>query len=203
MNTDGFKIYNKQFNITPSLIKSLKKSVKKKYAFIFNTPRNDFKRCQSSIRKNAPKQVKQFLCEIETFCKAEMPDLKLVEPVLILSKSGCKKQRLHTDYEPTTELISCPDEHFPCSILIALEPFTNLYVCKSSIRHWEKLNETFQEDKIILMPGDAVIFRGDLFHAGSEYHCENIRLHCYLDSALINRVSNRTWYVPKSFKIYQ
>jgi|LakMenEpi03Aug12_release.lakeMendotaPanAssembly.Ray.scaffolds.fasta_scaffold5816299_1 hypothetical protein len=48
-----------------------------------------------------------------------------------------------------------------------------------------------------LNKGDIFIFRGDLVHAGSSYKKSNIRLHCFLDSSLVHRDSNRTWKVKQ------
>lgn len=34
-------------------------------------------------------------------------------------------------------------------------------------------------------PGDIIIFRGDLIHAGSEYdYDDNLRIHCYYDTKI-------------------
>lgn len=43
------------------------------------------------------------------------------------------------------------------------------------------------EVTLTLNPGDLVIFRGDLGHAGAKYTAENVRGHVYLDSAVIER----------------
>jgi hypothetical protein len=50
---------------------------------------------------------------------------------------------------------------------------------------------------LILQAGDAVLFRGDLVHAGSEYSKANVRLHIYLDSPVVPRDPNRTWIIYK------
>ena len=54
-----------------------------------------------------------------------------------------------------------------------------------------------EPNKIELSSGDAIIFRGDLVHAGAEYESENIRIHCYIDSKLVPRNPNRTWIIHK------
>jgi ectoine hydroxylase-related dioxygenase (phytanoyl-CoA dioxygenase family) len=46
-----------------------------------------------------------------------------------------------------------------------------------------------------LQPGDAVLFRGDLVHAGAAYKSDHLRMHCYLDSAAVKRAANATWLI--------
>ena len=50
---------------------------------------------------------------------------------------------------------------------------------------------------LLLEPGDAVVFRADVVHAGAEYDSENIRIHCYLDSPLVPRDPNRTFIIQE------
>jgi ectoine hydroxylase-related dioxygenase (phytanoyl-CoA dioxygenase family) len=51
------------------------------------------------------------------------------------------------------------------------------------------------EHKLLALDaGDILLFRSDLVHAGSAYTEDNLRLHAYLDSPFVKRITNRTWY---------
>ena len=66
---------------------------------------------------------------------------------------------------------------------------TSLAGCQEQIS-----TENFPTKKIInLERGDALIFRGDLIHAGSAYEMDNVRLHCYLDVPGTKRNHDQTF----------
>jgi hypothetical protein len=54
----------------------------------------------------------------------------------------------------------------------------------------------FEPTKVVLHKGDALLFRGDLTHAGSAYDLSNTRVHVYLDTN-VKRVENRSWIISK------
>jgi ectoine hydroxylase-related dioxygenase (phytanoyl-CoA dioxygenase family) len=100
-----------------------------------------------------------------------------------------------------------PENHskMPLLCLIALEPNTYLDVWENSTR-LITLSEQILKDilypdmflnRLCLQPGDVLIFRPDLIHAGSSYSEENLRLHVYLDSLEITRPANRTFIINK------
>ena len=115
--------------------------------------------------------------------------------VVIQSKAGCEEQPAHTDYAPQAGL---SDDQMPLALLLAVMPNTRLHVWPRSIRLTADSSGTVEpiaKQTIELEPGDAVLFRGDLVHAGAAYGEDNIRMHCYLPSAEIKRPSNSTWLV--------
>lgn len=83
----------------------------------------------------------------------------------------------------------------PLAVLIALEKRTTLNVWPKAIRNLQGVDNPIKSKLISLNPGDMLIFRGDLVHAGSKYKDENVRLHAYLDSPLIDRINNRTFII--------
>lgn len=98
--------------------------------------------------------------------------------VAIQSLPGCEGQPAHTDYPP---MPGQADADVPLAVLVALMPDTRLCVWPQSRRPKE----------VHLLPGDVLVFRGDLVHAGAAYANENVRLHCFLGE----HHSNRTWLV--------
>ena len=52
-----------------------------------------------------------------------------------------------------------------------------------------------------IFPFPFQIFRGDVWHAGVGYPMENIRLHLYIESPLVQRQENRLFYQPLPKKL--
>ena len=89
---------------------------------------------------------------------------------ILRSDEGCQQQPFHRDYDPN-QCKQLSDEQIPLAALIALERGTSL-LCKVAGR----------EKRLSIPKGSALVFRGDLIHAGSAYDDENHRLHVYIDS---------------------
>jgi hypothetical protein len=115
--------------------------------------------------------------------------------VVIQSKAGCQEQPAHTDYEPQAEL---DVDQIPLALLLAVMPDTKLHVWPRSIglsADVSRITGPIAKQTIELDPGDAVLFRGDLVHAGAAYSSDHLRMHCYLDSAAAKRSANTTWLI--------
>jgi hypothetical protein len=119
--------------------------------------------------------------------------------VLLASDPGCARQAAHQDYVPDDTLLSTPDCSLPLLFLLALEGDTALDVWPGSHRfRGADTTERIDRTTLRLEPGDAVLFRGDLIHAGSAYEtAPNCRIHVYLDHPAVPRAPNRTWIVRK------
>jgi ectoine hydroxylase-related dioxygenase (phytanoyl-CoA dioxygenase family) len=116
--------------------------------------------------------------------------------VLLASDPGCVRQAAHQDYVPDDTLRSVTDDAMPLLFLLALEDNTMLDVWPGS--HRPSGATRIRRETLCLDPGDAVLFRGDLVHAGSAYETvPNCRVHVYLDHPLVPRTPNRTWIVSK------
>lgn len=96
----------------------------------------------------------------------------ITEVYALKSLAGCPEQPKHADSAPEASLRHKDPTDVPLAVLCAVEPNTKLKVWQFDKR------ATF----IVLQPGDLVVFRGDLAHAGCEYSVDNIRLHAYVDS---------------------
>jgi hypothetical protein len=120
--------------------------------------------------------------------------------VLLVSDPGCARQAAHQDYVPTETLLATPDAEMPLLFLLALDPDTTLDVWPGSHRFRDTgTTDSIERETLRLEPGDAVLFRGDLIHAGSAYETAtpNHRIHVYLDHPSNPRAPNRTWIVRK------
>jgi hypothetical protein len=118
--------------------------------------------------------------------------------VVIQSVTGCQEQPAHTDYEPQPGL-GC--EQIPLALLLAVMPDTKLHVWPCSINlnvDANRITEPILKHTLELQPGDAILFRGDLIHAGAAYDMEHLRMHCYLDSNTTKRATNSTWLIDSA-----
>jgi hypothetical protein len=101
------------------------------------------------------------------------------------SLDGCTEQQPHTDYNAETIKNITEPICVPLLVLVALIPETYLNI-------WDFNGNN---RKLVMDKGDVLIFRADMIHAGSSYEKENIRIHAYLDSPIVKRIPNRTWFV--------
>lgn len=167
---------------------------------------NDGKRRQHFIKPDTPLMIR-FMDSLNQSLKTIFPDLYPNDWVVIESKPGCKPQAAHADYFP-------PDgprklNEIPINVLIPLKKNASLnvwprshelvsteYLDGSPERHKACIGMKPIHKKVIgLEPGDVLLFRGDLIHAGAGYKESNYRIHCYLDYGY--REPNKTWIVHR------
>jgi ectoine hydroxylase-related dioxygenase (phytanoyl-CoA dioxygenase family) len=180
---------------------------------IFNNKKSggDKKRLQTPIStQNGPTTTRRFCQSVESFIKTNYPLHYPNNTVILTSIEGCKAQLPHCDYEPTAQFANASDQYIPLGCLIALEPGTKLIVWPKSIRlscmneylrseHIEHIGGPIKSIEITLNPGDVLIFRGDLVHAGAAYNAKKNRVHVYLDSSVVARSDNTTWFPDESW----
>lgn len=194
METDGYLILP-QF-LYPKALQETLDAYKTKTQYIFNGPENDHKRKQVNIPASLVMDFREELLQLPFLTKYHCLDYF----VLLRSLPGCTRQLAHTDYIPDEELLSCTPEDRPLLCVFALENNTKLIVWPGShkLLHGRgRSMKPIEPHTVLLDAGDAIIFRGDLVHAGAEYETENIRLHCYIDSKAVNRHPNRTYIIRK------
>ena len=171
-------------------------------SFIFNNKRKggDKRRLQAPIID----QDNAFCQTLFNFLRRNYPNHIPNAMVKLFSLPKCQQQVAHADYEPTLEFATSSDDMVPLECLVAFEPGTKLVVWPESIRlacMSDELRTEYVEEhgpitahEICLEPGDILIFRGDLIHAGAAYKYQNTRVHLYLDSPDVPREGNRTWF---------
>jgi hypothetical protein len=194
METDGYLILP-QF-LEPTQLKKTLEPYKTKTQYIFNGPENDHKRKQVNIPASLVMDFREELLNLPFVTKSHCLDYF----VLLRSLPGCTRQLAHTDYIPDEELLSCSPEERPLLCVFALEDNTKLVVWPESQKLIHGRGRSLKpiEPKVVwLDAGDAIVFRGDLVHAGAEYETDNLRLHCYIDSKAVNRYPNRTYIISK------
>ena len=194
MDTDGYVVLP-EFLDPKSFQKNLE-SYRKKTQYIFNGEENDHKRRQVSVAASDVMEFREELLSLPYLTKYHCVDYF----VLLRSLPGCTRQLAHTDYIPDEELLMSTAENRPLLCVLALEDGTKLVVWPGShrlISGRSRLMKPIEPRVVWLNAGDAILFRGDLVHAGAEYETENIRLHCYIDSKAVNRHPNRTYIISK------
>jgi hypothetical protein len=194
MDTNGYLILP-QFLNPKNLLKTLE-PYRKKTQYIFNGEENDHKRRQIDVNVYDVMEFRNELLTLPFLTSSHCVDYF----VLLRSLPGCTRQLAHSDYIPDEELLTCSPEERPLLCVLALEENTKLVVWPGSHKLFHGRGRTMApiEPKVVwLAAGDAIVFRGDLIHAGAEYDTENIRLHCYIDSKAVNRYPNRTYIIQK------
>jgi hypothetical protein len=186
LHTDGYEIRKDWFPISPEFTEQVNITLNKAASPIFNGPRNDGRRRQATFPLKYARSLHEKL-------SCTFPDHTVGGFVALESLPDCGRQAAHSDYVPTNELLKTRDESVPLLAILALEPHTYLDVWPSS--HRIIRGSPIFRKTLTLEPGDIVIFRADLIHAGSAYSRRNIRLHAYLDHEAVPRVPNRTWVV--------
>jgi len=198
MSDIEYTIYDNVFQSNDKILEDLKLQLQHAGP-IFNSKKNDNKRCQCNLK--ITKTNKDLVETLTKFIKTLNPELTPSSWVLIKSKPGCKEQLAHIDYENTEEFQKCINEgkNVPLLVLVALQPNTYIYLWKNSSKI---IQETYKGEHVLptkleLKEGEILVFRADLVHAGSDYEEENIRMHCYLDSPVVKRNKNRTYIISK------
>lgn len=161
-----------------------------KYGTIFNGwGKNDKKRSQHKISKTSMKIFRPMVTKL----KKLFPKHIVRDGYVIKSRPNCKTQRRHRDYERNKELLE--SDLKPLSMLYSVNVGGKLRVWeKSHLRNKLSAEEVKQVKTIELDAGDAVIFRGDLYHSGAAYKCVHHRVHFYMDVKGVNRIENATYF---------
>lgn len=198
MSIPEYTIYENIFVTTPELLTDFKNQLQDAGP-IFNSKRNDNKRCQCNLKTT--KENKKFIDTLNQFVRKLYSNLTPSKWVIIKSKPGCKPQLAHMDYENTNAFQTCisNDKQVPLLVLVALQPNTFIYLWENSSKVIQGIykGEPIEPSKIELKQGDILVFRADTIHAGSDYEKENIRMHYYLDSQEVERDENRTFIISK------
>lgn len=145
----------------------------------------DGKRQQQLLSKLRDKRLDRLIQSVGQTAAKIVPTHTATAWRVLFSDAGCDEQSPHADFRPTDKLRRCRDQDFPLSMLIALMPETKLAVWPSSVG-WMRDGQQFpiraKKEVLNLEPGDVLVFRGDLVHAGAAYAKGNFRLFCFLQS---------------------
>ena len=190
LNSDGYFVIKQAIRVDSNVIYKLRGQVEKRGRVIFG---HDRKRLQCKVRHGS-KPLQAFIGALSMLViKDHMPTYNVnpSEWVIVRSLPGGQPQPAHCDYDPKI-IENEPNERKPFAALVAVEPDTKLTVWKGC---FGKITNQVQPEDVTLDPGDMLIFRGDLVHAGSAYDQDNIRLHCYFDIFKIPRTKDRTYLI--------
>jgi len=108
--------------------------------------------------------------------------------------------------QPGTSILAWPGGHHlfkvdrvgPCPDTIRRDTVSQI---KTMIRH-SAGGQLIPKRRISIPPGNIVLFRQDLPHAGSGYTGNNTRLHMYVEPKGYKRTPNATGNIAKSMKKY-
>lgn len=207
LHTIGYQVFSNAVVIDDLILTHMHEICDKgldRSIFNFNEQigKNDHNRRQAPLRLNN-ETLQQFDAQIQKLVREKINTALIPSnPVVLHSRANCQAQAAHCDYEPDKAFKSIKsDAHCPLALLVCLQPETTLRVWPNSIKLFTKSESALKhiqpiEGVILQMnPGDVVVFRGDLVHAGSSYARDNVRIHYYLDSDYTPRFANRTWII--------
>jgi ectoine hydroxylase-related dioxygenase (phytanoyl-CoA dioxygenase family) len=198
LHTDGYIVLRSWIPITPELIAVAHTKAATATAIFNDNPenrRNDANRRQVDLSTHHPA-----IAPIRAQLQKEHPSHSIRDFVLLMSRPGCRRQAAHTDYVPTPALLRASDTEVPLLFLLALENDTQIEVWPSShlVVQGRRGGPSIQRSTVELNAGDAILFRGDLVHAGAAYpDRQNLRIHAYLDSVAVPRDPNQTYIIYK------
>ncbi len=172
-----------------------------KIVFNATASANDNKRLQVPVGPNEwPVEFATFFALFRSSTEALMPGRVCDDMVVLLSEQGCLEQAAHADWTAASlEAVRTDDGLFggyPAGALLALEPGTALNVWPASSCRTEAgvPHEDTPPTRVALDPGDLIVFRADLVHAGCAYmEAPNVRLHVYCDRRGVKRGRNETF----------
>ena len=198
MDSNGYVVYQKFIDVPEKVLFRLQRF--SNYALpIFNgvgDETNDNLRRQRTVNKSGNIWIRQLVSRLPLGKERQAGTC-----VVIRSDAGCAAQVPHCDYEPSDAFKKCGDDAVPCGFLVALQDNTHLDVWPGSHKvhcsgDLDGPKALLRRKRLCLNSGDAVLFRGDLIHAGCAYDFENLRLHFYVDHPSLKRPRDRTWLVP-------
>ena len=207
---EGFRVLRGVLAASASDVRAWERAVERRGGPIFNA-RGNRKRTQVSLPAPAP-------AGLAAIAAAAAPALTITDCVVLRSELGCAPQPAHCDYDPVQIEASAPPSGVPCGLLCGLHELTVFDAWPSS---WKTVRagagvRAADRVQVRLSAGDALVFRGDLVHAGAEWppsappppdaprdsqtargsaRGPNVRLHAYLDAEGIPRAQNRTYRV--------
>lgn len=198
LHSDGFTVHRAVIQSTDGLLNTFIKKTNSAKPIFNNSGKNDNKRTQFKIRQRDMGLVKPF----EEYLTKHYSNHKLTEWNIIHSKK-CNRQQAHTDYEPSSDILKCSNEDIPLSALFPISTGAKIVVWPGSINMItcdEKdlpKRRKIQPKIININPGDILVFRADLVHAGAEYDSDNIRGHVFMDTDKVHRPKNRTYIIKR------
>lgn len=199
LHVDGFVLLRGIIPIKHSLLRALRVRRRGRAArTVFNFTSQSHNRSNDDLRRTqthfAPDET-QSLTALSDAVARELAGTgtKCVpaEWVILSSSAGCQQQHRHHDFDPEA-LRDIKDKEIPLAVIVGMQSDTKLIVWPGAIRGVVP-DPDVAGTTITFGPGDMVIFRGDLVHAGSAYARSNMRVHAYADTTSTIRQDNSTY----------
>jgi len=188
LHTEGYVVYRDAVRVPKALVKAIENDKSLYSTPIFN---HEIEDADKRLRLQCPaerygefaplkKQLVELLKKEHHVDNRKAAAWKIVE-----SKAGCAVQPAHCDLR-VDAVRGLSDAELPLFVLVALYE-SQLHVWPNSIRLLTDVDRTvylepIKRQTLELHPGDVVVCRVDLVHAGAAYEEFNARLHGFLDS---------------------
>lgn len=215
LDIDGFEVIRDGFTISEEEFEQLKHHAIRRMVpemdVIFNNAaagdeRNDQLRSQIDFKKfvGTDSVMAALQQRLNGKLREMFPWLEPNDMVVLRSDPGCADQRSHTDYTKQDLLrrkrqrrdLLVNDMRMPLASVVAVMPNTFFDVWPGAIDCFGQGNgRVFSHLRLVLNPGDLLIFRGDLVHGGAAFDTFNIRIHTYMDLETVRRTKDTTFYM--------
>lgn len=221
LDVDGFEVIRGGFVVSEDELKALKRhamTMVPETDVIFNNAAADD---EANDKRRSQVEFKRFIGTDVMMARMHerlngmllelYPSLKPNDMVILRSDPGCADQRSHTDYtwqdwrrrqqQGQTKRPKCSnkmvDAKVPLACVVAVMPSTYFDLWPGAINCFDGVKDgrVFSHLRLVLNPGDLLIFRGDLVHAGAGFDLFNIRIHTYLDAMGVHRTKDTTFYM--------
>lgn len=181
LDREGFQIFRACFPVSLSEVDMLREhSMIQIYEELFNNAGKENDKLRRQIFfKTAADFHNRLNAKLGAMFKRHSPK----DMVILRSDPGCSPQRVHPDYmEEALSASNARNDCMPLGCVLALMENTLFDVWPGAIHCSEAPPEgrTFKHSQLI-QPGDFLVFRGDLVHAGAAFKEFNIRIHAFLD----------------------
>jgi hypothetical protein len=201
LDRDGYAIFRSKVSFSEREIEALKShSRDPAFETLFNTAGVDDEE-NDGLRKQIPfsqimeddEVVSSVHDRIRTTLNRVFHKHDAKDMVLLRSDPGCGPQLVHTDYTQTG-LRMARDDCMPLGCVIGLMKDTAFDLWPGAIRCFDAPRDgrVFRHKRVILQPGDFLVFRGDLVHGGAAFDNFNIHIHIFLDVRGVLRNENDT-----------
>ena len=219
LDKEGYYIVRRGVDVTPEMVRAAKAYIHAQggHEVVFNGIRgkNDKKRRQYPIGED----IEPILSDLMGRMKKKALHLTgdthtLRKPVWLEAKSKTERQEVfvfffktflfflffssqnHCDDDPMLRIYEESATEVPLGVLLAMEKGARLLVFARSIHRCVQLTPTI----IKLEPGDIVLFRCDLVHAGMDYEEPNIRFHAFLDTQHRRASASHKTFLPDEYQ---
>ena len=203
LERDGFVVYQGFFamdDVEREKLLAEARSLREDESIFNSTDREDTDRRQRLL-SSMGSRVSELGQRVEASLCCLFPGYVANDTVVLTSQAGCTDQRAHCDSSPADfELCRTPEGQPALSSIVGVMQGSCVDVWAGAFDVYKgpsSVQTVFHPTRVWLNPGDLLVFRRDLVHAGCGYEEWNARLHSYLDPPGVTRSKDHTYFMDE------